>query len=568
MDKQLAAEAKEAGNREFSAKNYSEAIKYFTVAIQHDPLEHVFYSNRSACYASLGQYQEALLDGRKCVEMKPDWVRGYTRKALAEFYLGELDAAEATYRKGLELDSNHEQLKAGLAETLRKKEDQKNPFANMFNAESLAKLMSHPKTAGYFRDPQFMQKLGFMQQNPNMVQAYLQDPAIMDCLGVIVGIDFSQMRMKSAARQHEEGEAHTQTHSYSHPQAYNPPREAPNSSDSNPSDPSSSEQKARTEAEEEKNKGNAAYKSRQFIAAIEHYNLALERNPFEITYITNKAAAFFELGEYEKCLQLCDEAVEKGREVHADLAKIARAFTRKSNVYLKMGRLEEAIDALKTSLTEFNDEKVKFQLKDLEKLKKRKMEEAYINPEIAEEENAAGNEYFVAANFPTALEKYSEAIRRNPNSAKYYANRSATYLKLMEPMRALIDANQSLELDRTVPKVWARKGAVHFLLKEYHKAMEAFEAGLELEEGNVECAEGLNKVMLAISSSGNKQTNEERRQRAMADPEIQGLLTDPNIISVLRDMSERPREAQAYLADPKIRAAVNKLIAAGVVKMH
>lgn len=568
MDKQLAAEAKEAGNREFSAKNYSEAIKYFTVAIQHDPFEHVFYSNRSACYASLGQYQEALLDGRKCVEMKPDWVRGYTRKALAEFYLGELDAAEATYRKGLELDSNHEQLKAGLAETLRKKEDQKNPFANMFNAESLAKLMSHPKTAGYFRDPQFMQKLGFMQQNPNMVQAFLQDPAIMDCLGVIVGIDFSQMGKKSAAHQHEEGEAYTQTHSYPHPQAYNNPHEAPNSSDSNPSDPSSSEQKARAEAEEEKNKGNAAYKSRQFIAAIEHYNLALERNPFEITYITNKAAAFFELGEYEQCLQLCDEAVEKGREVHADLAKIARAFTRKSNVYLKMGRLEEAIDALKTSLTEFNDEKVKFQLKDLEKMKKRKMEEAYVNPEIAEEENAAGNELFVAANFPTALEKYSEAIRRNPKSAKYYANRSATYLKLMEPMRALIDANQSLELDRTVPKVWARKGAIHFLLKEYHKAMEAFEAGLALEEGNAECAEGLNKVMSAISSSGNKQTNEERRQRAMADPEIQGLLTDPHIISVLRDMSERPREAQAYLTDPKIRAAVNKLIAAGVVKMQ
>jgi len=88
MDKESAAKAKEAGNREFSAKNYAEAVKHFTEAIQHDATDHVFYSNRSACYASLGQYQEALADGTKCVELKPDWVRGYTRKALAEFYLG------------------------------------------------------------------------------------------------------------------------------------------------------------------------------------------------------------------------------------------------------------------------------------------------------------------------------------------------------------------------------------------------------------------------------------------------------------------------------------------------
>lgn len=558
MAKELAAKAKEAGNRAFSTQNYTSALQHFTEAIQHDPSDHVFYSNRSACYASLGQYQEALEDGRKCVELKPAWVRGYARKALAEFYLGELDAAEATYRKGLELDCGNDQLKAGLEETLRKKEERNSPFANMFSTENVGKLRSHPKTAGYFQNPQFLQKLALMQQNPNMIQAFLQDPAIMDCLGVMVGLDFSQMGKEQRHREGN-GPAYTPNNPQNHPQVH-----PHNDFSQDHKSPFSPEQRAKSEAEEEKNKGNAAYKSRQFQAAIGHYNLALELNPTEITYITNKAAAHFELGELDICLQLCEEAVERGREVHADLAKIAKAYTRKANVYLKMNRLEEAIEALKTSLEEYHDEKVKFQLKDLEKRKKRKMEEAYINPEIAEQENDRGNELFKAANFPAALDKYSEAIRRNPRVASYYANRSAAYLKLMEPMRALADANQALELDRTVVQIWARKGNIHFLMKEFHKAMDAFETGLRLEEGNEECEEGLGKVMAAISAAGKRQTQGDRSQ--LADPEIQRLLADPQVVNALRDMTERPSESQYCLADPRIRAAVNKLIAAGVVK--
>lgn len=38
-----------------------------------NPLEHVFYSNRSAAYAKGKNYEKALADARKCVELKPDW---------------------------------------------------------------------------------------------------------------------------------------------------------------------------------------------------------------------------------------------------------------------------------------------------------------------------------------------------------------------------------------------------------------------------------------------------------------------------------------------------------------
>ena len=41
--------AKAKGNAALSAKNYQEAIIYLTEEIIHDPMNHVLFSNSSAC---------------------------------------------------------------------------------------------------------------------------------------------------------------------------------------------------------------------------------------------------------------------------------------------------------------------------------------------------------------------------------------------------------------------------------------------------------------------------------------------------------------------------------------
>lgn len=60
----------------------------------------VLCSNRSACYASKERYEEALADANKCVELKPDWAKGYSRKGVALFRLERFEDAKATYEKG------------------------------------------------------------------------------------------------------------------------------------------------------------------------------------------------------------------------------------------------------------------------------------------------------------------------------------------------------------------------------------------------------------------------------------------------------------------------------------
>jgi stress-induced-phosphoprotein 1 len=80
---------------------------------------------------------------------------------------------------------------------------------------------------------------------------------------------------------------------------------------------------AKAKADEEKKLGTENYKKRQFDAAIEHYTKAWELHK-DITYLTNLGAAYFEKGDYEKCIETCKEAIVEGREMLADFKLISK----------------------------------------------------------------------------------------------------------------------------------------------------------------------------------------------------------------------------------------------------
>jgi len=56
-----------------SAGDFKTAIEHYSKAIEHDANNHVLFSNRSAAFASLHQYEQALEDANKTIALKPDW---------------------------------------------------------------------------------------------------------------------------------------------------------------------------------------------------------------------------------------------------------------------------------------------------------------------------------------------------------------------------------------------------------------------------------------------------------------------------------------------------------------
>jgi len=102
--KKQAATHKAAGNNAFSAGRYYAATAEFTKALECDPYDHIFYSNRSACYANLEQFSKACADARRCIELRPDFAKGYSRLGFALFKSGFLHDAMSAYERGLAVD--------------------------------------------------------------------------------------------------------------------------------------------------------------------------------------------------------------------------------------------------------------------------------------------------------------------------------------------------------------------------------------------------------------------------------------------------------------------------------
>ncbi|POM60779.1 Transmembrane protein [Phytophthora palmivora] len=113
-----AEQAKDRGNRAFSAGLYSDAVACFSEALAiapSAPNAHVFYSNRSAAQLKLNKAQEALNDADQCLSLKPNWPKGYSRRGSALYALGRYADAYRAYKDGL----SHEASNAGLLEGLR-----------------------------------------------------------------------------------------------------------------------------------------------------------------------------------------------------------------------------------------------------------------------------------------------------------------------------------------------------------------------------------------------------------------------------------------------------------------
>ena len=107
-------EAKNEGNTALNEGRLEEAIACYTKAIELEPKNHVFYSNRSAANARAKKFEAAASDAERCIALKPDWARGYSRHGYALLALNRYQEAADAYQKGLDVDGGDQSMRDGL----------------------------------------------------------------------------------------------------------------------------------------------------------------------------------------------------------------------------------------------------------------------------------------------------------------------------------------------------------------------------------------------------------------------------------------------------------------------
>lgn len=551
-----AASFKEKGNKHLQKEEYDEAIEAYSQAIALDPNDHVFYSNRSAAFLSKGDAERALEDAESCCETNPTWVKGYSRKGAALHKLKRYDEAKAAYNEGLAISPTDAGCASGLAEVNKvlagpSQRSSGGGRPGLFSTpEMRMKLAAHPKYGPRLGDPGFEAKLRMCDTNPQFI---MQDPEMSELLQILLG---------GMGREPEDQPfAPTPT-----PPKAKEPEPVPMEEDiSELSEEEKAERARKAEALAAKEEGNALYKAKKFDEAIACYDTAISLDPTNTAFINNKAAVFIEMGNPDGAIELCQGALEIARENRASFDDKAKIYQRMAGAYTKKGDIAEAIEAYNKSLMEKWDKaierKVKLLQLDLQKLKTKQ----YENPELALEAKERGNAAFRDGDFGKAILEYEEAVKRDPRSAVLRNNLASAYVKKMLIPDAKKEVDKAIELDPRYVKAWAKKGDIHSLMKEYHKAMEAYRTGLDIEEGNKLCMDGLRKVTALVNAVGG---DADMGKQNLNDPEIQAILRDPAINQVLKDMQENPTYAQQAMRNADIRSKIEKLVAAGVLRME
>ncbi|GFS35515.1 stress-inducible protein [Actinidia rufa] len=337
-------------------------------------------------------------------------------------------------------------------------------------------------------------------ENPSTLNRHLKDPRIMQVLGVSLNV---KLWRPNSAEDADIPDAEMT-------------EEEPESEDMDVP-----KEERKKEAHKEKEKGNAAYKKKDFEAAIQHYAKAIELDDKDISFLTNRAFVYLEMGQDEATAAEEEEAFEGGPSrarhrvgrnsgpIYIDLEfRCVRART-KRDCTEKDHEVERERSRVLREVEERGSERAREKARKMLLLLLRGRDEAAAAEEeeafeggpsrarhqvgLSTESVGTRSEFFKEQNYLEAVKHYAEAIKRNRNGLKAYRNGAACYIKLGAMPEGLKDAEKYIELDLSFARGYSTKGTIHFFMKEYDKALEMYQEGLKHEPRNQELLDGVRR---------------------------------------------------------------------------
>ncbi|XP_078360918.1 uncharacterized protein LOC144645277 [Oculina patagonica] len=122
---------KNKGNYEYSKKNLSNAIHFYTEGIKvnckDDELNAKLYSNRAIAHLHLGNYEKSLRDARAATDLQPTFLKAIERGASACIKLNRFGEAITWCDKGLAIDTSNKKLLELRIRSVKEQSKQQEP---------------------------------------------------------------------------------------------------------------------------------------------------------------------------------------------------------------------------------------------------------------------------------------------------------------------------------------------------------------------------------------------------------------------------------------------------------
>jgi tetratricopeptide (TPR) repeat protein len=359
----------------YSEGNFESAIVDYTRAIELDPDFPDSFNNRGAAYFSLRNYEAALLDYNRAIELKPDYTNAFVGRGITYTELGDYESALADFNHAIELDPNNGLAYSGRASSYYRSGRYENALADYLKAEELGHSFSR-----------------LSQQR------------------------FDELRATVTATTR----------------------------------PSLTPSPTMT-ANQHYQRGRSLADSGNYQAAVADYTRAIELDPNDEVIVNSRGVAYYNLEEYDLALADYNRAIEldpnyvnahnnRGiiyrnlEEYDLALADYTRAIELDPNhvlAYVNRGNVYKDLEEYDLALADYN----------------RAIE---LDPNYASAYNNRGDAYYKLGNYQAAFADFNRAIELDPNYATAYNNRGWSNYQLSNYEAALADWTEAVRLGYSI----------------------------------------------------------------------------------------------------------------------
>jgi protein O-GlcNAc transferase len=455
----------------YSSGELKKSLEQATTLIKEYPEESILFNIQGACFAGLGQPDEAVKSYEKAIILKPDYAKAYYNLGGILHEIGNLDESVNSFNKALNIEPNHAEAHNNLGNVLRdlgEFDEAVNSFENAINIKpdyieaqySLA-LIFHQ--TGNIDSIKHLEKV--ITLKPNFAEAYN-----------ILGVELKAVgQLNEAVKSYKKAIEINQNYAEAYNNLGNVLMDLDLLNDAVQAYKSALAINPDI-ADFHNNLGNTFRKLKQLDEAAKCYQNALSINPLFTEAYNNRGISYYELGKLDDALISYKKAIEID-------PSYAEAHNNLGTVFKDLRQFEDAIKFYEKALKikpnyadAHNNHGVALKtIGQLDKAIFSYKKALEINPNDADTHNNLGNVQSDMELTNDSINSFKKAISINPSFAEAYNNLSISYMKLNHLEDAFKSNARGLKLKSDFAEGYVTQGRIFSLKNKLNNALKSFE---------------------------------------------------------------------------------------------